>query len=642
MVLRAPVSGSLGNVQLLDPLRQASSRSSTVNSAWGVTAVFAATLAGVLGLATGVMGTPDASNRLRDDAFYEFAWAANVAAGLGPTVSDGVTTSGVQLLWSLFLVPCVWLFGAAALPIVAPWFGFVLHVITAGLWFRGCKDRLTGFCIAGCWLGHPLLVRESQNGQETALACLLASVLWLRRAASERAFLLCSCLAVLARSDLLAFVVALSVWRHRRCWWRAVLTPAIALTVHVLANALLGGGLWPDSAMPMAWLWHANQAVADPSWSGWWQQAWWFLRPTLLGGPWAMASAMGLGFGAFVLVRPWWPPALRAFPAAAVGCAYAWGARDLATPAWMAMFLALLPAARPRRVPRLPLALLAGLLGIVVLHWAVRWYPRDYYLAPLVVAALAVVAAYGRSRLLLVVLALAQVADRDRVRAEPLAGQVEMAMAGQFLANVLPTSERIGCFNSGLVTWYAAVMAAPTAHRGVVNLDGVVNASSFAALRERRLDAWLDAEGIRFVLDNPVQFALDPRLPHAVGHWFGPDFDPANDLVEVARFDAPGLDNGRPGGDSMRLYWRRGRGALPIANLIARDLGRGPGGARFALWPARPGEQLQVEGDDGHRHTLLSVDVPTTVIVRLPGPGLAAANLFVAGRVEPVLRLPAL
>ena len=87
---------------------------------WARLAVAAALVAAVVGIARGLSLAPDAQDRLRDDAFYEFTWAANVAAGLGPVVSDGVTTSGVQLLWSLCLVPVAWLGGAASLPLVAP------------------------------------------------------------------------------------------------------------------------------------------------------------------------------------------------------------------------------------------------------------------------------------------------------------------------------------------------------------------------------------------------------------------------------------------------------------------------------------------------------------------------------------------
>ena len=77
-------------------------------------AVFASVAAAVFGLAHGLSPMPGLTERLRDDAFYEFAWAANLAAGYGPSVSDGVATSGVQILWSLLLVPFAWVGGAAS------------------------------------------------------------------------------------------------------------------------------------------------------------------------------------------------------------------------------------------------------------------------------------------------------------------------------------------------------------------------------------------------------------------------------------------------------------------------------------------------------------------------------------------------
>ncbi len=609
----------------------------------GGIAVAAALVAACVGLVDGLQPDPDLTNRLRDDAYYEFVWAANVAAGVGPVVSDGVTTSGVQLLWSLLLVPIVWGLGAAALPVMAPWCGFALHVVTAGIWWRGTRDRVTGACLALCWLGHPLLVRESQNGQETALACAALAALWLRRHGSLPAFSGLSLLVVLARSDLLVFVAAVSVWRYG--WsWRAVVAPAVALTVHTAANLVLGGGWLPDSALPMAWLWHENQALVDGGTEAWLRQSWWFLRPVLLGGPWALASAMGLGFAAFTTLRCLWPASLRALPALGVGCASALGVHDLATAAWTALWLALFPAARRRRPHAGRALLLAAAVALLALHWVVRWYPRDYYVAPVVVVAWAALQPFGRWRVLLVLFAVAQIHDRGRIAPEPLAGQTAMWLAGRFVADVVPASQRVACFNSGLVTFHAAIDVDPASarRRRIVNLDGVVDARAFAALRQRRLDAWLDQQGIACVLDNPVQFALDPRLPHACGHWFGEGFAPATDLVELARFVAPPAVAARPGCDSMRLYWRRRHGDPPPPPDLPRDLGPGPRGGRCILWPARGGQVLEVEAVTGTRQQVVTVDADTTVVLGLAAAQMGTGRLFVRGEREPLLVLPKL
>ncbi len=581
---------------------------------------------------------PDAVTRLRDDAFYEFTWAANVAAGRGPSVSDGVTTSGVQVLWSLLLVPLAWLFGSAWLPVTAPLLGFAVHTFTAAAWFQHVRDRTTATCVALCWFGHPLLLREAENGQETALACLLASMLWFQRRAKAGPFLLVAMVAVLARTELWAIVLGLSLWRWGRHGVTALLAPALALVLHFAVNLLLGGGIVQDSALPMAWLWHANQAAAEPVGPSYWATTWWFLRPALLGGPFAMVSAFGIGLGVFLLLRPFVPASWRAAPAALVGCASAFGARDLLTVGWSALLLAVLPASRRRALPRALTFLLLGAVAVVFLHWAVRWYPRDYYLAPLVTVAMAALQRCGRHRLLLLAFVVAQGLDLGRVRPEQLGGQAEMELAGIHLAEVLPAGQRVGCFNSGLVTFHADVLAPPAQQRKVVNLDGVVDARSFAALQQARLGAHLDELGVRFVLDNAVQFELDPTVPHACGRWFGGDFAPLRDLVEVARFDVLGVDNGHPRGDSMRLFWRRGEGSPPPPQP-SRDLGWLANGERVVLWSAKVGQTLVLSTFAGTRQNLCTADTATAWVLVLPGVGPEACELFVAGEAEPVLRL---
>ncbi|MBL8752518.1 MAG: hypothetical protein JNK15_04380, partial [Planctomycetes bacterium] len=453
--------------------------------------VLAACLAAGLGLWHMGLCWPDATTRLRDDAFYEFAWAANVAAGRGPSVSDGVATSGVQLLWSLLLVPVAAIGGAAALPVAAPILGALLHAATAFAWWRHVRDRTTAACLALCWLGNPLLLRECGNGQESALAGLLASLLWFGRTAPPGRFAMLAIVAALARTDLLALVGMVSLWRMRRHGATALVAPALAFAVASLANLALAGSLLQDSALPMAWLWHENLAAADPAGTQHARNVWWFLRPVLLGGPFALVSAFGWALAVFVVVRPLLPAGARALPALLVGCASAVGARDLLTPGIVALLLAVLPAAGRRAVPTALLAAMLGLAAIVALHWGLRWYPRDYYLVPLAVVAAAAVQRCGRHRLLLLAFAAAQCVDFGRVREEPLAGQAEMQMAGQYLGELLPPGERVGCFNSGLVTFHADVLAGPERRLGIVNLDGVVDARSFAALRTGELGAWL-------------------------------------------------------------------------------------------------------------------------------------------------------
>lgn len=593
-----------------------------------VLAVLAALAAAAWGLRAWWTWSPSLTDRLRDDAFYEFVWAIQFAAGQGGTVSDGASTSGVQWLWTLALAALVRLGGPAALG-AAPLLGGLLHFLTAAIWWRLPRDRAAGAVLALCWIGHPLLLREALNGQETALAAACASALFALRGRAERVFAPVAVATVLARSDLLALVVALSIWRHRARLRRAAATPAVAFAALAALNLTFGGGVLQDSALPMSWLWHSNLEQAH----GRWASQWWFTRPVLLGGPFALASAFGYGLLTFLLVRPRWPRALRAAPLLAVGAAAALGAQDLAVPAWCALLLALCPRRRHRPLPRDLLAVAVGLGAVVALHWAIRWYPRDYYLAPLVVGAFAALARVARWRLALLAFPLIQLADMRRVEPEPLAGQAEMQLAGRHLHAVLPAGERVGCFNSGIVTAMdLARQGRQPPPRGVVNLDGVVDHRSFAALRAGRLGAWLDEQSIRFLLDSPQQFSLDPAVPHACGAYFGGGFDPARDLVEIARFDLVGVSGAAPGADSMRLYWRRGRGVRPAPWAEPGELRDYPTSAppaspadaapRAVLWGARAGEALVFVDAAGGVEVLASVDVDTTVLLQgLPPSG---------------------
>lgn len=608
-----------------------------------------AACAAAFGLWHGLRWSPDLVDRLRDDAYYEFAWASNLAAGRGPVVSDGVTTSGVQYLWSLLLVPLVWLAGAAALPVLAPWLGVALHVAAAVSWWRAARGGVAGRVAALLWLGHPLLVRECQNGQETALACLLLSLLWqARREVGARPAML-SVLVVLARSDLWPCVALLQGLRAPGSW-RAWRVPALALAVVLCLNRSLGGGWLQDSAAPMAWLWHSNFALGEPGLAATLRQSWWYLRPVLLGGPFALGAPAGMAALVYLLVRPGWRGRWRWWPLGLVGAAAVVGVGDLAVPFYAALAFACLPAAPWRTWPRALTALALGLLAVVALHWAVRWYPRDYYAAPLAVGAAAACARLGRRRWVLPVLVCLQCVHGREFPAEPLGGQLASLVAGQQLAQVVPATARVGSFNAGILAFTADVLAAGSnARRAVVNLDGVVDARSLAALQQAGLAAWLDAQGIEWLLDHPRQFAGDPRQDHANGPWFGNGFARERDLLEVVRYVAVGAALAGAEAD-CRLYWRRPRGAgadaapprTAVAALSAADLGPGPRGGRLLAWPAAPGQRLLVELASGQRRPLYACDAATTVVLWLGPELVGTGRLFVDDNELPLLVLPPL
>ncbi|MCA8948527.1 MAG: hypothetical protein KDE27_03445 [Planctomycetes bacterium] len=581
---------------------------------------------------------------MRDDAFYEFSWAANVAAGRGPVVSDGVTTSGVQLLWSVLLVPVAFCCGAAALPLVAPWLGLLLHLGAAGVIAvagRRSSGALAAAAAALCWLGNPLLVREAQNGQETALAAFCAVLLWFARRGRERWFFVSGALATFARTDLFALFALLALARLRRHGWRTLLAPTATLAALFAINRALGGSVLPDSGAPMAWLWHANFAATDPTAGETLARWWWFGRPALLGGPWQLAGAAGAGLCIGVLLRavvghravPW-----RGLPLAAVVIALALGAADLVVPLFAGFFALVLPANGSRPLPRDLLALVLGAGAIVALHWAVRWYPRDYYAAPLALLTIAALLRLGRVRWLVTVVAISQLVDLVRIRPEPLGGQRAMALAAHGLGELLPAGERVASFNSGLLTFEADVLprgdVGDGTPRGVVNLDGVVDARAFAALQRHAVLDWLDDLDVRFLVDDPRQFASDPRQPHANGRWLAPDFDAATALRVLARFEVPDHP-------PAVLYWRVGRGVAPPIPSRSRDLGPFAGG-RAVLWAAAVGQTLESESAAGERAALAVAAVDGAIVVFVPPARLGSGRLFVRGETTPVLTLPRL
>ncbi|MEC7584004.1 MAG: hypothetical protein VYE77_06775 [Planctomycetota bacterium] len=603
------------------------------STAW-LLAIGACLGAAVWAIWHGVTGWPTLATHVRDDAFYEFAWATNLVRTGEPTVSDGIATSGVQYLWCLLLA---WFAGGhpqvvETIAIVA---GFACHVLGALTWIWFTRSPKLGVCLALLWLGNPLLLRECQNGQETALACLLGALLWHARRSRELWFALLVLLAVLARTDLWLVAALLSVVRHGRRWWLGLPTPALALAVHMAANVAVAGALTQDSALPLPWLVHANFELA--AWRhgiDWVVQQWWYTRPALLGGPFALAGAVGWALAVYLGLRPVLKGLWSWAVLVAVGVAWGVGMEDLSVPLLAGLLLAWRPARGRRPVPWLLLALTVGLAAIVWLHWAVRWYPRDYYLAPLVVVAIAALQRVGRLPVWLIAAALVQCWNVTTFRTEPLRHQLAMDMAGRYLAELLPAGERVGCFNSGLVTFRQLEAVGVSEPLRVVNLDGVVDARSFAALRDRRLGQWLNAEQVHYLVDHPAQFSLDPAVPHACGHWFG--VDPPR-LRELARFVVPGVDAERQGTSDFRLYVR-GDHSVPALPGAPRQLGVSDAGV-VVLWPADAGAVLEVEAADGLREELLRAEVDGLVVVLVPKDRLGTGRLFLRGQSNALLEL---
>jgi hypothetical protein len=573
-------------------------------------------LAAAIAVASAFRGFPDLATHVRDDAFHEFAWARNLAAGNGPTVGAGIATSGVQPLWSLLLVVAAW--WTDRLEFVAPILGILCHCAAAWLLRREGRGTWIGNAAALLWLGNPLLLRECQNGQETALACLCGVVLWKARRSGVARFALACAVATLARADLFLLALLLASTRRADRVFLRVSTVGFTLLPWLVFQRACGGSWLPDSAAPMAWLTHENFALQSPTTAEWWSQQWRFMRPALFGGPFWDASVAGFGALLAVAAPPLGIAAARFAPIVACAAAAAFGAEDLGTPLVASLLFASAPSNRASiGSARLQfLALAFALVGIVVVHDALRWHPRDYYFAPLALAGAVGMIALRRRPFAALLVAIAQLAQTTwmPLPLEPLAHQRGMQAMGAALTPLLGDGVVVGCFNSGIVSWEQLRHGDRGAR--VVNLDGVANAAAFTALRNARLSDYLDRQGARFLCDHPAQWSMDVAVPHANGPWFDGGRDPGQGLVEIARCVVPGQVAHRPGTEAFVLCWRRGRGEPPRLPARTQWLARTSDGAGVVWFCAKAGDGLDL--GEGAREPWFTADRDGNYLVPAP------------------------
>lgn len=562
-------------------------------------AVLAAFVLAAIGVHHAFSVWPSATTHLRDDAFYEFLFAENLAAGRGPIVTGDQWTSGVQPLWCMLLALCALV--GLSVPKAAVVLGVSCHLVAAVLWVTALRRTWIGVVAGAVWLGNPLLLRECQNGQETALGALFAVLLWNARRVRLSRFCDLAALAGLARADLFAFSIALTLARPRTSLLLRFAAAGLPLVPWLLWNRVTGGGYLPDSSLPMAWLAHAQFERTAPTFVEGLRQTWWYLRPVLFGAPFALAGAVGTALLLAEVLRPLVARIAPWGPIAIVAAASLLGADDLGVPILASTFLLLAPGARTfagsrpwSRVPRAEVWLLLAGLGVVALHWAVRWYPRDYYLAPLAVLAVAGFVRARRRPWLVFLALLCQLVFALRVPLahEDLRHQAAMQVAGAVLHPLLGDRARVGSFNCGLIAWEQRRHG--TAAPVVFGLDGVVDARALLALRYGIVDDHLDLRDVRYLVDFPVQWSMAKGELHACGPWFRRGDDPAPHLAEIVRCVAPDVGAG-PGAEVV-LVARRPSGAVPDLGREPRFVARTDAGAPVLLWPARKGEVLEIGG----------------------------------------------
>jgi hypothetical protein len=84
------------------------------------------------------------------------------------------------------------------------------------------------------------------------------------------------------------------------------------------------------------------------------------------------------------------------------------------------------------------------------------------------------------------------------------------AITAGYVSREIPKDARVGAFQSGVTGFYNA---------NVINLDGKVNSAALIAMREKRVEEYLDAARIDYVLDwKGVIEGLIPRAMSS-GTW---------------------------------------------------------------------------------------------------------------------------
>lgn len=162
--------------------------------------------------------------------------------------------------------------------------------------------------------------------------------------------------------------------------------------------------------------------------------------------------------------------------------------------------------------------------GVIVLplvyftfFWAAHFYAR--YTAPIVVLCLVLTAAcvayvpeQHRRLFALVAFGLMAIANVWAAWDTHHRGGIGdgHSVAAGYVANHLPKDARIGAFQSGVVGYYNA---------NVINLDGKVNVDALTAMREKRVEEYVDAERIDYVID--WQGVIEGLMPRAMksGEW---------------------------------------------------------------------------------------------------------------------------
>lgn len=465
-----------------------------------------------------------------DDAYYYFQIARNVAHGRNVTFDGETVTNGFHPLWLVLITPVYGFVDGDAMPVhVILTIGAILGTGTAVLAYA-VVARLTANGVAGVFAAafyalHPATVADSVNGVESALVVFmfaLAVLLFLdseaRRGAPSLArsatFGAVSGLTVLARTDLI-FVVPPMIGYLVLCSEGADRRERALIMVAAFAATLVPWCIWTLAA---------NGTVVQISGlAGAYPERYAYLAEH--GDSWSGQIGHGVGLVREALfdnlIRQYFVQRDASVAPLVVAAAI------------VTTLMATVPfgEARPSAQHRLILigVVSSGVIAALLYHAGLRWHVRGWYFAPTAFLAalwLGLAVDYGsraaaaavsrmRDRTGNVASALARAAVYAAVAIvlirvyNPLnpqrwlffpAVQSNLLESARWLDTNTSPDARIGSPNAGIIGYFS--------HRTVVNLDGVVNADAFYAIKECRSAQYVREKRLDYLADLPRALGL--------------------------------------------------------------------------------------------------------------------------------------
>lgn len=437
---------------------------------------------------------------LEDDAWMVTSIARHLALGHGLTADGLHPTNGFHPLYPLTFGVLPYLLRPDALD-----FGFRANLIICALLntvslavFYGLARRVARPSLALAGLAvvalNPLLIQVSVNAMETSLALLLLLLLWwvalVREPAGITGGVLLGGLAGLASLARLDNLVAVGVLGAVLLWGnrgpgrgdrgrgggllQSLAYGGMALLVllpYFARNVLVFGHLTPSSGRALAYMHSFRESFALSS--GLQLVAYQPALDMTRAPAWLLL--VGLGVLAVLVWRVWrLAPQHRRLFAPLVLYALA-----------LTFYYAYLQQqGRPRYY--------VG-VGIIVVLLCVAWLSHERVFARLRRASVRV----GVALAVGVVILNSALFYHSMVRLwnAPYLAQPSMYQAARWIADNLPPDARLAAQNSGVFQYYS--------ERVVLNFDGKLNHEIIPVLERRELDAYLQAEGVEYIVDLP-------------------------------------------------------------------------------------------------------------------------------------------